>query len=136
MKRLVPLAFLLLAACEGMVPPPGAAPAAAVPAVPPPIDLDSPPVAIGREGGVDPVTGLDRLAIVNLVPTMDGMRVYYREAATTPERVAAVPADVCAAKGGSVVSATTRDPEQPRELPGVRIMTVRCTAPATPATPT
>lgn len=135
MKRLLPLALLWLAACEGMVPP-GSTTAMAVPEATLPIDLASPPMAIGREGGIDPVTGLDRLAIVNLVPTTDGMRVYYREAATTPEQVAAVPADVCAAKGGSVVSANTREPEQPRELPGVRIMTVQCTTPATPATPT
>lgn len=133
MRRLIPAALLLLAACEGMAPPVTTAPV--VPVVPAPIDLSAPPVVEGRQGGIDPVTGLDHAALVNLVPTTDGMRVYYREAAVTPAAVAAVPQRVCDARGTEVASATTRDPEAPRELPGVRILTVRCTAPPVSAGP-
>lgn len=129
MRRLACAALICLAGCAGM-PPPGVATAPAVPLVPPPIDLNAPPVAVGRESGTDPVTGLDRLALVNLVPVTNGMRVYYREAAVTPEQVAAVPREVCDARGTQVASATTRAPESPREMPGVRILAVQCTPPA------
>ena len=65
MRRLIPAALLLLAACEGMVPPVTTTPV--VPVVPAPIDLTAPPVVEGREGGIDPVTGLDHVGFA--VPT-------------------------------------------------------------------
>lgn len=129
-------ALALLAGCEGLPPPGGTRPAEQAAVLPPPpIDLNAPPVMAGRVGGTDPATGLDRLAIVNLVPKPAGLGVYYREAAVTPADIAAVPRHVCDARGGTVASATTRDPETPNELPGVRILTVNCTLPAPTTAP-
>lgn len=136
LTRRLPLVLgLLLAACEALPPsetPVDAVVDASTPLVvspPPPVDMSSPPVLMGVETGTDPATGLDRAAIVNLVPATDGLGVYYRTALVGEEALREVPAHVCDQRDAEVVAAHTREPQHPAELPGIRILTVQCTPP-------